>query len=154
MSSRLRDIVFLSSMLVINILLWRHSLKPQYNNIQAQDYGFSPNFFPQILLSFWAAICVILIVRALLIKDTKEANPLWGRLFTAFILTGAYIFLVGHVGFLMASMPFACAFMILFGYRKPLIIGTVTIVFPLATWWIFTEVLKIYLPTSPWFSSF
>ena len=154
MSSRLRDIVFFSLLLIVNLLLWRHSLLPQYTNIQAQDYGFSPNFFPQILLSFWAVICAFLILRALVSADVKEATPLWGRLLTAITLTGVYVLLVGQIGFLLASIPFAASFMLLFGYRKYIVIGAVTIIFPIATWWIFTKVLKIYLPMSPWFSNF
>ncbi|MEQ8323025.1 MAG: tripartite tricarboxylate transporter TctB family protein [Rhodospirillales bacterium] len=154
MSSRLRDILFSSFMLGVNLLLWRQSLKPEYADIQAQDYGFSPNFFPQILLSIWAVICVVLIVRALLIEDTKQPAPLWGRLLSAFILTGVYVLLVGQIGFLLASIPFAGAFMLLFGYRKPIVIAAVTVIFPIATWWIFTEILKIYLPISPWFTRF
>lgn len=152
MGSRLRDIVFFSFLLGINLILWRQSLKPEYSNIQAQDYGFSPNFFPQILLSAWAFICVTLIMRALLIEDTKQPTPLWGRLMTAVIMTGVYVMLVGQIGFLLASIPFAGAFMLLFGYRKPMVIGAVTIIFPVATWWVFTELLKIYLPVSPWFT--
>ena len=154
MSSRLRDIVFFSLLLIVNLLLWRHSLQPQYTNIQAQDYGFNPNFFPQILLSLWAAICAILIMRALILADVKETAPIWGRLLTAITLTGVYILLVGQIGFLLASIPFAGTFMLLFGYRNYIVIGTVTIIFPIATWWIFTKVLKIYLPMAPWLPSF
>lgn len=141
-------------MLGVNILLWRQSLKPEYADAQAQDYGFSPNFFPQILLSIWAVICVVLIVRSLLIAKTEQPAPLWGRLITAFILTGVYILLVGQIGFLLASIPFAGAFMLLFGYRRPVVFTVVTLIFPVAIWWIFTDLLKIYLPISPWFSTF
>ena len=141
-------------MLAVNILLWRQSLKPEYADAQAQDYGFSPNFFPQILLSIWALLCVVMIVRAVILVRRDDEPPLWGRLFIAVALTAVYIFLVGEIGFLLASIPFAAAFMLLFGYRQPVVITAVTLVFPVATWWIFTELLKIYLPTSPWFTSF
>ncbi len=93
-------------------------------------------------------------MRALVLADVRETAPLWGRLLTAIILTGLYVLLVGQIGFLLASIPFAGSFMLLFGYRKYIVIGAVTLIFPIATWWIFTKVLKIYLPMSPWFASF
>lgn len=154
MNSRIRDLVFTSVMLAINAFLWWQSGRPRYSNALAQDYGFDPNFFPKILLSIWAVLCVILIVRALVISQPDSPTPLWGRLLTAFILTAVYIFLVGQIGFLLATFPFAAAFMLLFGYRQPVVISTVTVIFPIATWWIFTKILKIYLPLSPWFSTF
>lgn len=154
MTSRTRDIAFACAMLAINILIWMESLKPQYSDAQAQDYGFTPAFFPQILLSIWALLCVVLIVRSLVLARTEHAAPLWGRLFSAFLITGAYIFLVDQVGFLLASIPFAAGFMFIFGYRNPVVMAAVALVFPVATWWVFTHLLQIVLPTSPWFTSF
>lgn len=141
-------------MLAINLLLWMESLKPQYSNAQEQDYGFSPAFFPQILLSVWTLLCVVMIVRSLILAKTEVAAPLWGKLFAAFVITGIYVALVDQIGFLMASVLFSAGFMYIFGYRRPVILTAVAVIFPVTTWWVFTHLLQIVLPTSPWFTNF
>lgn len=154
MNTNIRDIAFASAMLGLNAVFWRESFKPQYQDTLAQDYGFSPVFFPQIILSIWAILCGVIIIRALLTAKTTEEAPIWKNLFSAIALTAGYIFLVNQAGFLIASIPFAASFMIVFGYRRPVVIASVSLIFPVATWWIFTHPLQIVLPSSPWFTAF
>lgn len=154
MNTNIRDIAFSCAMLGINLLIWRETFKSQYDNSLAQDYGFSPVFFPQILLSIWSLLCIVIIVRALFAAKSTEDAPIWRNLISAIGLTAGYIFLVYVAGFLLASIPFAAAFMFVFGYRRPVVLASVSILFPVATWWIFTHPLQIVLPSSPWFTTF
>lgn len=141
-------------MLIIAALLWLETTRPQYEGIEALDYGFPPSFYPRILLAIWAMLAVIVIVRAWVASPVKGEVPRIGRLASAVAITSMYIWLIDEVGFLLASIPFTCVFMLALGYRRPVILAGVTAVFPLLTWWLMTGPLQIVLPVSPWFRSF
>lgn len=152
MRVKFRDTAFAGGMLLINGLFWMETRKSQYQVAKEQDYGFDPAFFPQILLILWALLSVAIFLRALLSKTEEVEAPLWHRFIYAVVLTALYLLAMDHVGFLFASIPYAAAFMLIFGYRHPVIMPLVAVVFPTVTWWLFVFPLQIPLPISPWFT--
>lgn len=149
----IRDAVLGSVMLVIAALLWIETTRPQYDGIAALNYGFPPSFYPRILLTIWIAMALAILVKS---RRTGAAAPVQrlGHLILYMVLTAAYVLLVGAAGFLLASIPFTAAFMLAMGYRQPVAIAVISILFPIVVWWVMTAPLKIVLPTSPWFQGF
>lgn len=152
MRVKVRDITFAGVLLAINGLLWLETWKSQYQQAQEQDYGFNPAFFPQILLTLWAILSVAIIVQTLL-RDVGDVQaPVWHRFIYGVALTGLYLLAMNFVGFLLASIPYAAAFMFIFGYRHRYIMPLIAVVFPTVTWWVFVFLLQMPLPVSPWFT--
>ena len=152
MREKTRDTVFAGVLLAVNGLFWLETQKPQYKQVQAQDYGFDPAFFPQILLVLWAIFSVVIIVCALLSQASEVESPVWRRFFYGVAITGIYLLAMSYIGFLFASIPFAAAFMLIFGYRHRIILPLIAVVFPTVIWWLFVFPLHMPLPISPWFS--
>ena len=152
MREGLRDIIFGAVMLVVAALLFLETTNPAYQQAGVLGYGFSPAFFPRILLIIWAALSVILIIRALPALHREIDKPDWGKLAGAVAITLGYIGLISLVGFAFASIVFAAALMLFLGYRQVVPVALVAVIFPLVTWYVFTFLLHISLPTSPWFN--
>ncbi|MGB7299703.1 MAG: tripartite tricarboxylate transporter TctB family protein [Burkholderiaceae bacterium] len=147
-----RDLLFGLAMLAVGALLWWETTKPKYLADKMQDYGFDPAFFPRILIGLWILTALAISVRALKVWQLPGESQNWPRLLGVFALTGCYAWAVAEIGFLMASIAFTPLCILFLGYRRPIPILLITLVFPLATWYCFVFVLKIQLPVSPWFS--
>lgn len=154
MHHSIRDTVLGGVGLVIAVLLLAETMRPKYDGIPALNYGFPPSFYPRILLSIWAFLALVVIVRAWFAAPAETARPVLGRLAAAVLTTAVYVWLIGTAGFLLATIPFTGAFMLVLGYRRPVVIAAVTALYPVAVWWLMTGPFKIVLPTSPWFSGF
>ena len=152
MREGVRDIVFGIAMLAAAALLFLETTSPAYQQAGVLGYGFSPAFFPRILLIIWAALSIILIIRALPALHRQIDKPDWGKLAGAVAITLGYVGLIAVIGFAFASIVFAAAFMTFLGYRRVVPVALVALIFPLVTWYVFTFLLHISLPTSPWFN--
>lgn len=141
-------------MLLLSALLWIETLKPQYLGNEDLNYGFPPSFYPRILLSIWAALSVLIVARAWMTPSTRVFHARWKRAATAVALTAAFLAAITQVGFLLASVPFMAAFMVALGYRRPVAVVLIALIFSVAGWWIMTGPLQITLPKSPWFQAF
>lgn len=132
-------------------LFWWEMSKPRYQVDRMQDFGFDPVFFPRILIYIWLGLALLMVVRALVSPGRSDPGQNWSAVFGTIALVLLYAAAIGFVGFLFASVPFAAALMLFLGFRRPLIVAAVALLFPLATWYCFNFLLSIPLPTSPWF---
>ena len=92
-----------------------------------------------------------MVARALLFTGRPGDSQNWGAVLGTILLVLFCAGAISFVGFLFASVPFAAALMLFLGFRRPLIVGAVSLLFPLVTWYCFNFLLNIPLPTSPWF---
>lgn len=147
------DLAFGSAMLATGALLFHESFAPGSSQLLA-GHQFSPMFYPRILLVIWMLLSLTLIGRAvLLLKSDLLADRLNVlRVGACMVWCGIYVaWLVPAVGFLIASVPFAFVLTIFLGARHKVWVPTVSIVFPVAVWYVFQSILSIPLPRSPWF---
>lgn len=153
MTKKHLNLIFGALMLALAGALLLETTRPRYAGIEALNNGFPPSFYPRILLTVWAGIAVLLLVKAL--SETGTAPQLRpGRLVAAVAATAAYVWLMGAAGFLVASYAFTFVFLLLQGYRNAKVIAGVTAIFPTAAWWVMTGPMRITLPVSPWFDAF
>ena len=114
----------------------------------------SPSFFP------WLLTCILLILAlALLIQGFRDATP--GALLApdrvqlmyptaGLLLFGLYVVILPYVGFLLASLPFFAAFVLLAGERRVSWIIVPSLGIPLVLFLVFRYLFRIFLPRGMW----
>ncbi|MEZ5738058.1 MAG: tripartite tricarboxylate transporter TctB family protein [Burkholderiaceae bacterium] len=152
MRQGLRDLLFSLLMLGIGGFLWWETTKDSYQQDKMQDYGFDPAFFPRILIGLWMAMAVVILLGSFRDWAARMEGQRWGKLAGALALTSAYAAAMHVIGFLFASIPFSALMMVWLGFRRPVIVMAIAVLFPLLTWYSFVHLLNIPLPVSPWFS--
>ena len=140
--------------IAISLALLYEGYRPKYE-AGAGDYGFSPVFLPLILIYAWLGLSVLILLRGLALRK-KQANTGakidLSRSVIGFLLTCAYAFLMLKIGFFAASVLYAFSFMTILGYRRKIPLLGVSVIFPALMWYVFTFLLNVSLPVSPWFS--
>jgi putative tricarboxylic transport membrane protein len=131
-------------------LLWE-STDPRYA-VRVPGHAFGPMFYPRLILGIWVVIAVVIMLRgALLMSSDDSVQALqWGQLASVVVVTGVYMWVVTLLGFVLSSALFMFVVLMLLGFRRPIIVGALSIGFPLAAWFVFQFLLRIPLPTSPW----
>lgn len=115
-------------------------------------HTFGPAFYPRIVLAVWIALCLILIVRGIGRRASVFVPPqAWGPVGAYAVLTGLYIWLIGVIGFLFASILLSLGGMLGLDERRPLLLLLAGVLFPVLIWCVFTFGIGIPLPSSPWF---
>lgn len=109
-----------------------------------------PAFFPTVIVSAVLLLSTSLLVSGIigLRKDTNiAAGQLGGKtaIFTL-IVFAVYLVILPWSGFILASIPFFAALMFFYGSRKPLVIGTASIMIPIIVFLIFRYAFQIILP--------
>ena len=108
-----------------------------------------PSFFPWINMATILILSVWLLVRSLrrpketaLDTDTAERN----RIITALGVFVIYLAAMPTLGFILATLPFFAAMMVLFGERRPIYVGTGTIAVTAALYLLFRHGFGVFLP--------
>lgn len=153
MTNKHTDLIFGLLMLGLAGALWLETSRPQYEGIEALNNGFPPSFYPRILLSIWAVLAGVIILKALAATGRGPRLRI-GRLACAVLAVVGYVWALDEVGFLLASYAFTLIFMLVQGYRNARVVAAITVIFPTAAWWLMTGPMRISLPTSPWFDAF
>lgn len=120
----------------------------------AGDYGFSPVFFPSILIYLWLGLSVLILLKGLAIRASQDGGASevsFSRPMIGFILTAAYAYVMPIIGFTISSILYAGCFMVILGYRKVVAVIAISLLFPFLMWYVFTFLLNVPLPVSPWF---
>lgn len=135
---------------LVALFLIHHTFADIYQR-SYQAAGRGPVFFPRILLGIMLVLSL-----AVMINARKEAalQVSWGvavRMILVLTATGGYVLAVSQAGFLLASIGFALILPPLLGYRRLLPILGVAALYPLCIWYLFDRVVRIPLPSSPWF---
>lgn len=146
------DLVFGLVLLAIGGFLFWETMQPKYADTMGLGVASDPAFYPQLLLSVWLLVAAILVLRALRDHGVgRIESQNWAGLFGIVLLTGAYVWLMGRIGFLFASISFVLAAALALGYRRAWIALLIAVGFPALVWYLFVFVLQITLPFSPWF---
>ncbi|MDP6896657.1 MAG: tripartite tricarboxylate transporter TctB family protein [Rhodospirillales bacterium] len=108
-----------------------------------------PSFFPWINVATILILSVWLLVRSLrrpketvLDTDTAERN----QIITAMGVFVIYLAAMPTLGFILATLPFFAAMMVLFGERRPIYVGTGTIAVTAALYLLFRHGFGVFLP--------
>ena len=142
---------FSGFLLLLALSLLVHTYSDEYEGMGI-GAEFGPMFYPRILLWMWIGIPGLLVVTSVVGKTKAPAAQKWGRLFGMFALVALCTLLLTQIGFLFSILLFSLSSSWFMGYRKPLGLVLSGIVFPVATWYLFHEILLIRLPVSPWFT--
>jgi hypothetical protein len=150
--NNIREMGFGILMLTLGVLLYAEAIHPKYET-KITDYGFSPVFFPKILLGIWIAISAGIIAKAIFLPARGASGPGGGLRgpAVAFLLTGVYALFILRLGFFFPSVVYSILFMTIFGYRRWPVVIAISLIFPLAMWYTFNFLLSVQLPHSPWF---
>lgn len=111
-----------------------------------------PAFAPRGYLAVWMVLAAITLIDAL----KRDRAPLGSigdirRLATASAVGVGTGLAMLKVGFVIAAIPGLLLFCRVLGYRNHLVLVVISIVAPLAIWWVFTFAFELLLPRSPWF---
>ena len=144
------DAVYGGVLLLIGALLMLSTFDPRY-----QGFGIgsdvSPMFFPRILLCLWLALATVILVRGLRAPGGDWPLQMKARATGVIAAVLASTWAMTVVGFLFAMIPCFMIVSVLLGYRRLLPIVTFGLLVPILTWFVFTALIEVFLPTSPWF---
>ncbi len=112
-------------------------------------------FMPRIFLLAWMFFAVLIFFMDEK-GDGKRTFPRvdWRRLGAISLVSLIIAIAMLNAGFLIATIPGLWVFTWIFGYRKPVPLTVLSIVLPIAVWFLFSDVFLLPLPSSPWFESF
>ncbi len=145
------DVIYGAVMFAVGALLFWASTDPRYVAMPGMGAGSNPMFFPRILLALWMLLALLIAARGLLARGEPVPRQRWAQVGLVLALVAGYTWLITAVGFLLASVLLCLALMLALGYRRLVVVGAVTVLLPTVIWYVFEFVLKIPLPTSPWF---
>lgn len=144
------DAVYGGVLLLIGALLMASTFDPKY-----QGFGIgsdlTPVFFPRLLLSLWLILSAIILVRGFMAGAADWPYQMKARCAGVVVVVLGCTWAMTVVGFLFAMIPCFMIVSVLLGYRRPLPIVVFGLLVPILTWFVFTEMIEVFLPTSPWF---
>lgn len=137
--------------MVVGTALFAHTFSERYSGTGIGD-AYGPLFYPRLLLVAWIVLAGIAFVQAAI--SQMAASSFAFRWPVGFAMISACALFVGSIfalGFLIASCVFFAATALILGYRNFIVIAVVSLLVPLAIWYLFHVLIEIRLPTSPWF---
>ena len=153
MKSMTLKLYFPMLLLACGMALFAHTYSSQYQGM-GLGANFSPVFYPRILLAIWIGLTAILVIHAALDQEKgRKINRIGLVIAMAFLITIAAVMMI-QAGFLIAMSAFSMVSCRLLGYRRPMGFILGGMIFPVAIWYLFHEVLLLRLPVSPWFEGF
>ena len=103
-----------------------------------------PYWYPKLLLGLIAVCAVWLMVQAVVQRgDAKGPERLrWRTLAGTIVISGAYLLAYESLGFVPTTLALLLVFALFQGYRRPLVLGVVTVLFTALVWYGFTDLLN------------
>lgn len=153
MMSRPATIAFLSVLALLGSALLIHTFSGAYERAQIPGMS-SPMLYPRLLLVAWVALSVLGIGHTLLASPDEEgeesSEPLRVRQTAlAMVIVSAATLAMPAVGF-APSMTLAMLLLgWLLGYRRPVMLPVISVLFSFGLWHLFHNLLLIRLPNSP-----
>lgn len=144
------DVVYGTVLFGVGAALFVSTWDPRYEGIGIGS-DISPMFFPRLLLSLWLMLAAVITVRGLRAGAEGWPDRQQGRCAGVVVAVLAGTWAMTEVGFLFAMVPCFMVVSLLLGYRRAWPIVVLGVLMPLLTWFVFTELLELFLPTSPWF---
>jgi len=148
-----RDSIFALFSIAVSLILLYEAKKPYYEAGVA-DLGVSPVFFPLLLIYIWLVLSILILTRGLILRKKQQPTKIqinFIKSLKGFLIVCLYAYLMPILGFYLASVFFSLSFMTVFGYQRKFPLLTISFLFPLLLWYIFTFLLNVSLPVSPWF---
>jgi Tripartite tricarboxylate transporter TctB family len=114
----------------------------------AQYFVVGPELFPRIA----GVLCLVLALLLALRPDGQgalhelKANGAVRNVLMLLAISGAYVALIGTLGFRIATGLMLAAFLLAFGVRRPLVVAGVAIAVPLLVGLAFQHLFGIFLP--------
>lgn len=134
------------------ILLFSAGLVLSTFGLQFADLGgaFSPMFFPRIILMILLALAALnLVIDMMTSVDEKELRLIPTLVISAGFLV--YVLLIMPLGYFLSSVLLALLILITLGIRNPLVLLGLPIAAAGSLVVLFNHILKMPLPTSPFF---
>lgn len=135
-------------LLGIGVLLFVHSFDEKYAGMGI-GAEFGPVFYPRVLLVLWILLAGILTVQTLWRTRAIAAQD-WLMIVRVMVIVSASTLLMEVIGFLLSAILFCIAYPWVTGYRRPVGLILVGLIFPVVVWYLFENVLMIRLPANPW----
>lgn len=113
--------------------------------------AFSPMFFPSVVLWCWILVAAIGVAVELIKGGAGAGIPAgrWVRIGLVAVAMALYVFAFTRLGFLISSILFAAATLIILDLKKPVLMVVYAVLMPLALFITFHYLLGLPLPTSP-----
>lgn len=112
--------------------------------------AFSPMFFPRIILFVLLGLAGLNVVIDLMAKDSSAPINFWPVAIVA-LAFGAYVLLLMPLGYFLSSTGVGIIILLALGLRNPLQVIGVPLAASGALVGLFNHMLKMPLPTSPFF---
>ncbi len=146
-----RDIVAALGLLIVGICYAFMTANLSDRNLPNTP---GPAFFPWLITIGLLILAAALLIRGLTVLGRRTSpavprtHPILGLI--TLISFVAYLVLMPVLGFLVASVPFFAALMILFGGRSRLNVALAAIAVPTAIYLLFLHGFQIHLPNGFW----
>lgn len=119
-----------------------------------QDWSLSPGFFPRLAAGFIVGLSILLILVTTFFGDKRDvsisAQIRW-RVFWYVIGTIAimilYVYLIEWLGFIIATIMSMAGMMVLYGFRRWIVIGLMSIGLPVLIYFFALKVMYVLFPT-------
>lgn len=116
--------------------------------------AYDPIFFPALLIGLGILLSIVIIGQAALAyrrerATTREAENAHDprRVLTLFVIVGLYFSFMPMIGFIVSSVVFVAVFAVALGYRRWPLVAALSVLGPIAVWFVFTYGLQAPLPT-------
>ena len=136
------------TLLAVGALLLLQSYVGEKTHATGADFG--PMFYPRILLWLWVAITLAMALQSLRFASPSAGKWSWPGFIWAVVLTCGLGLLVEPVGFILICVLFCYLYPFLQGYRKQPVLIAFAFLFTAFVWYLFNEVLYIFLPEMHW----
>lgn len=137
------------ALLVFGVALLTYSINRSTPGEMAQN----PYFFPVAILTIWCVLSGVLLAQSISSESDSrlEKSDLSALLkIVATVIASAVLF--SRVGFVLSSIITVVAVLGVMRYRNLVVSVILVVTFPVALWYVFTRILNVPLPTSPWLS--
>lgn len=148
-------VIFVLSLIVFFVLI------PQ-QVYEREGATMGPQFFPKMVTIVLAALSLLLFVQSIFIGNLSkrgsykkfQIKPYYFSLFLLVLFSFLYIAAMGILGFLVSTVLFLSATLMLFGEKRFLVVGSISVVGSLTIFVVFGNFLNLLMPSglfSPWF---
>lgn len=107
---------------------------------------FGPMFYPRFILWIWVLLAAGLTIEYWLTCGGPMPSVNKRSLLASVLSVTGCCVLLPYLGFLITCGLFCCAYPLLLGYRRIAIVVISAVVFAVATWYMFNDILLIVLP--------
>ena len=113
-----------------------------------------PSFFPYVIVSLVAVLALSLLINGLMgvrnarLEAVSDGIGTLGAVMLGVFL--CYLAVLPVIGFVLASILFFAVLMVLYGSRRPVVIGLASVLIPLGLFVLFRYGFQIVLPRGAW----